>query len=399
MSFLPQGRSLPGFLPDLDLLLEDPATYLRHRSVVIGPRRMYGLAALFALPGIVILASLAFHKGNPGERVALGVGLLLGSAIWAGWSLKLRGHSLVLTEEGVEVRYLDTTVWCPWALFNVAGEPFVPDSDSPRTGLILPVAAEAVPFVEFRRDETLVMQGAGVEGPQWKFTAGNEAVLPARYEVTAADIGQLLLKVGRRLGQEKPRGTPPAEALRMEGFDEVPTVPEPGGWITVPITRLRFPTRCCSCGSNTSVEAPVRVEARADAVLRGLSRSPLSAELMVPLCEECQEDLARRHQRGGSMGMALGGLAGLLAVLVIAYFQRDLVGVLFIAGLFALGVGGLLGYLIGSALGHRPPIQVRRYDPSRGTLTLRFRDPDYGHLVLDAMREEARQMQRRKPLG
>ncbi len=79
----------------------------------------------------------------------------------------MRGHSLVLHPDGVEVKYRDTTVWCPWALFNVDGHAFVPDGDSPRVGLTLPVAREAIPFVELRREDTPIAHGAEIKARQW----------------------------------------------------------------------------------------------------------------------------------------------------------------------------------------------------------------------------------------
>src|SRR3954454_16072959 len=153
MSVLPQGRSLQQFFPELDELLHDPAGYLAAGPVVIGPRRMYGLAALFGVPGLGLLLACALGGDGLDERLLMGVGLLLGASVWLGWSLRLRGHELVLHPEGVEVKYGDTAVWCPWALFNTEGTPGVPEADDPRVGVILPVAAEAVPFVELRRHE------------------------------------------------------------------------------------------------------------------------------------------------------------------------------------------------------------------------------------------------------
>ena len=70
----------------------------------------------------------------------------------------------MLYPEGVEVTFRDTTVWCPWALFNVDGKAFVPDVDSPRVGLTLPIAPQALPFVDLRRDDTPIAHGAGGEG-------------------------------------------------------------------------------------------------------------------------------------------------------------------------------------------------------------------------------------------
>src|SRR5262249_54941951 len=165
-------------------------------------------------------------------------------AVWLGWSLFLRGHALVLTAEGVEVAYRGATVWAPWALFNVDGGPFVPEADSPRAGLTLPVSAEAVPFVELRRDGVVVACGAQVGGPQWRFTPFGEVVLPARYEARAGELGEVLLLLGRRLGRQLPRGAPPPEAHpRAEGD----VGPDGAGWLTVPLTRLAVPPCCFDC--------------------------------------------------------------------------------------------------------------------------------------------------------
>src|SRR5262249_53560034 len=155
MSVLPGGHSLHRVLPDLDELLDSPHIYLSEAPLAFGSRRMFGLAILFALPAIAFLVSCALYPPNlakgEGDRLALGIGLLIGSCIWLGWSLMLRGHELVMHPEGVEVIFLDTTVWAPWALFHVEGQPFVPESDSPRAGLTLPINARAIPYVELRR--------------------------------------------------------------------------------------------------------------------------------------------------------------------------------------------------------------------------------------------------------
>src|SRR5689334_7456996 len=138
MSVLPQGRSLARFFPDLDELLHDPAAHLAREPVVIGPRRAFGLAALFGAAGAALLAWNAIAGGWEDERLLMGIGLLLGASVRLGWSLRLRGHEIVLHPDGVEVKYLDTAVWCPWALFNAEGAPKVPETDDPRVGVVLP---------------------------------------------------------------------------------------------------------------------------------------------------------------------------------------------------------------------------------------------------------------------
>ena len=87
MSVLPGGQPLHRVLPDLDELLEDPHVYLSEAPLAIGPRRMYGLAGLFAVPGLALLLSCVIQGKADGERLAMGVGFLLGSGVWLGWSL------------------------------------------------------------------------------------------------------------------------------------------------------------------------------------------------------------------------------------------------------------------------------------------------------------------------
>src|SRR4051812_1725125 len=101
MSVLPVGRPLRQFLPDLDELLLDPATYLGQAPVEIGPRRAYGLAALFGAFGAAFLVACMVSGVWRDERLLMAIGLLIGASVWLGWSLKLRGHSLLLRPEGV----------------------------------------------------------------------------------------------------------------------------------------------------------------------------------------------------------------------------------------------------------------------------------------------------------
>ena len=226
MSLLPAGNTLRGFLPDVDDLLENPTEYLALGPVVIGPRRMYGLAAVFAIPGIAFLLAYYYGKHDP-ERIALGVGMLIGSSIWLGWSLWTRGHALILHADGLEVKYHDTSVWCPWALFNASGTPHVPEVDSPFTGLILPVAPDAVPFIELRASESVLAHGTQVKARQLILSGDDEIVLTGRYEVAAKDLGDLILHLGQTLGYQLPRGAPPREAYQAETDDVAD--PDPAG--------------------------------------------------------------------------------------------------------------------------------------------------------------------------
>jgi hypothetical protein len=43
--------------------------------------------------------------------------------------------------------------------------------------------------------------------------------------------------------------------------------------------------------------------------------------------------------------------------------------------------------MAGTALAYDPPVLLRHYSPSRGTVALRFHNPEYASLMLAAMKE------------
>jgi hypothetical protein len=389
MSVLPAGQSLSRFLPDLEDLLHDPRAYLAQGTVTIGPRQMYGLAFLFGVAGGAFLLSCAIAGVGDGERLALGIGLLAGASVWLGWSLWMRGHSLVLHPDGVEVKYRETTVWCPWAVLNVDGHAFVPDGDSPRVGLTLPVATEAVPFVELRREDTPIAHGAQVRARQWQFVSSDTVVLPARYEVMAGELGELLLQLGRRLGRQLPKGAPPREAYDRQHLDEVPAAPDAAGWITVHLTRLAFPPHCCDCGAWTNRTMNFHIASHWDSFTSVLVQESQPLMVPIPVCEACQQRIRDRQHRGGLRGMQVGALLGCgLAVLLALSEGWGDASLLLMIGLVSLAAGGLAGFLLGTMASKQLPAELGRYSPARGTLALRFRHPEYAARVLAAMRAQ-----------
>jgi hypothetical protein len=390
MSVLPAGQPLDRVIPDLDDLLHDPASYLASSPVLIGPRRMYGLAALFGIAGFGFLAACFWTGQWKDEKLLLGTGLFLGASVWLGWSLMMRGHALVLHRDGVEVKYRDTSVWCPWALFNADGAPFVPEGDSPSLGLILPIAADAVPFVELRRHDACVAHGAQIKARQLLFPSGHEVVLPARYEVSAEELGHLLLQLGVRLGRELPRGLPPPEAYQTAEvrYEE----PDGGGWITVPLTRLVFPPVCCGCGEPTTTPMRFVVQGRYDWMQGFVLHDNRPLEVFIPTCEACQEAMRQQHVQGSIKGLVLGLFVGLGSTAFLLWEKKEWArpGVMIPLGLALSVVGALLGFAAGAALGRRPPAQLRNYAPGRGVIAVRFRNPEYAGQVLAAMRERER---------
>lgn len=396
MSVLPAGQSLSRYVPDLGELVNNPRAYLVQEPLTIGSRQMYGLAALFGFGGLAFLLSCLLidpaDRGELlGERLALGIGLLLGGCVWLGWSLRLRGHSLVLHPDGVEIQYRGETVWCPWALFNVDGHAFVPGGDSPRVGLTLPVAEAALPFVELRREGTPIAHGAEVKAVQWQFVGNNSVVLPARYEVMAGELGELLLLLGRRLGRELPKGVPLGEAHAITRLDDLPAAPDADGWITVHLTRLAFPPQCCDCGERTARTMSFHIAARGDTLLNILvpAREPL--EVAIPVCESCHQRIREQQHRGGMRGLQIGAFlfCGLALLLAWSEGWQDR-SLLLVIGLAALAVGGLSGFLFGTLAARRLPAELSGYSPARGTLSLRFRHPEYAASVLAAMRAQGK---------
>jgi hypothetical protein len=383
MSVLPSGQRLHRVLPDLDELLEAPHIYLSDAPLAFGSRRMYGLATLFALPGIAFLLSCVLAKPN-GERLAMGIGFLLGSCVWLGWSLMLRGHELVMHSEGIEVIFRDTAVWAPWALFHVEGQPFVPESDSPRAGLTLPVNSKAIPYVELRRGGMAIARGLQVQGRQWFFIGRTEVTLPGRYEIAAEDVGELLLWLGGQLGKDLPREAPPAEAELDERIDLPDADPE--GWLTVPLMRLRLPSCCTACGGPRDDTIRVPVVARGDWLL-GMR----NAEVAVPICTSCRDRLVREQRRGGTLGLIMGGIACSVVGVALGAWLGEMREVPLLLGTFAgLFVGTLGGSLLGVTLSRRLPIRFRHYSPSRGLVSVRFTNPEIAARVIEQIREHSR---------
>jgi hypothetical protein len=381
MSVLPAGRSLRQFFPDLDEFLLDPAAYLTAGPVEMGPRRAYGFAAVFAVLGALCLVACAVSGVWRDERLLIGIGLLIGASVWLGWSLRLRGHSILLKTDGVEFRYRETVVWCPWALFNVEGHPIVPEGDNANIAVVLPVSPEAIPYVELRRNEAAVAYGKQVKAPQFRFALADQVVLSARYEMASRDLGDLLLQLGNRLGRRLPRGAPPPEAYpsREPAHAEF-AGPDSGGWYTVSLGRLRFPPRCSNCGQPTDASVPVSFEG--GDIAGRLTSSSRAPELSVPLCADCQNEIRHAYQRGGIRGVNIGVVAGMLALAGLAALQGERAPVtLAIAGLGGAAVGGLVGFLAGSAITRPLPVRFRRYRSDSGMLQVHFQDPHYADLV------------------
>lgn len=363
------GDPLTAVVPDLDQLAADPRNYLTEGPLLFGPRSFYGLAALFGLPGVVLLISWRMDPAEY-ERLALGVAMLLGGSVWLFYSLAAAGHSLFLGPDGVEIRYRDTTVFCPWDLFDVDGEPWSPQNDDPAVGMTMPVAPVAVSLAVWRRGMVELARGMNIRAPQAAFLSANELLLPGRYELRSEDLGKLLILLGTKLGGR-------VKASDLRAVDRPPVGPPQAdreGYYTVSLTRFKLPPCCVACAGEPSATL---VLTASSGISPWLSRRPggwspagQPIALEVPVCAKCHALAQAEAQRLVTRWMIGLGLVGALSGLFAPEDARLL------ACVFAALAGAMVGLLIGSIAGRPTPLLLRDYNPGTGTLRVKFRNPE-----------------------
>jgi hypothetical protein len=386
-------KSLRRAVPELDRLLKDPRGTLAGQAVFIGPDRKYPSSILLGLALwliVLVLIGVGLLAGPPNALGKLPSGLLvllvgamalvLIGFIWLVLQLR-RGGEVVLTEDGVELRYRRSVVICPWALFNAPGQPFLPRYEL----LLLPVAPEAVPFVEVREDGTPCAAGQRIKTKQLRFKSAGEAALAALYEVHVGELGKLLLRLGRELGAALPANsamhlTTPGEASSAAA---APAVMDKNGWITARLTRLVFPPFCCDCGAATDQYLEFRGYGRLLRLGRSFTiESNQFATLGVPVCRACQRDNWWKYYKTSLAGLGLG-LAVPLVIILALYLAAGLVMPIWMV-IVTIGFGAMIGGLVGELVGRRlaAPVKLERYAPSQGTIAIRFRWPAYGERLL-----------------
>jgi len=365
------GDPLTEVVPDLKQLVDDPRRYLADGPLLFGPRRYFGLAALFGLPGLAVLGLYAAEPAET-ERLAVGVALLIGAAIWLYYSLGSAGHSLFLGPDGVEVRYRDTAVFCPWDLFDVDGEVWVAAGmESPTAGVTVPVSPAAVDHVVWRRGVVELGRGLKIRAPQAWLLSARELVLPGRYELRSEDVGKLLLLLGTRLG-----GRIAVGQLREKGMDTVPDGPPPerdrDGFYTVSLTSFRLPPCCVACAGEPDRTVAVPVSGGGGTAARpGMAWVPTGPPVFVevPICERCHAAEVAASQAALRRWMFPFAALGLVAGLFAPAEARGLAALLGLVG------GALVGLFVGSLAGQPRPIDLRGYHAPTGTMRVRFRNP------------------------
>ena len=99
--------------------------------------------------------------------------------------------------------------FAPWSLFSAPGQPVVQPLHV-HNRMQLPIAAAAIPYVELRQHGYAVAHGLDVKARQFQLRSAGEAWVKNLYEVEPADLAELLLLLGRRLGSSGRGGPRPS---------------------------------------------------------------------------------------------------------------------------------------------------------------------------------------------
>jgi hypothetical protein len=189
-------------------------------------------------------------------------------------------------------------------------------------------------------------------------TVEGQVALADLYEVKLGELGELLLHIGRQLGDGRP--------VVIGGPADAPTVSvplataQPGGWMKVRLTRLPFPPVCVGCGLVSR-----------DSIAHTLDVSR-SVQVEVPLCQPCQADRRTRRRRAVIFGLAAGLAPGLIGIAVGAPFLDA--EELAIVGLLMFPVGIVCGLVVGLIVREvREPVRFKDYSAASGTVAMWLR--------------------------
>ena len=210
-------RELKQLIPNLRELIDRPADVLAYQDVRVGPCHRYvssivvGVISGAGLGVVLAMCLLSFDIQNRAVIRGFAIFSLLTLPIVATiFVLHLsRGGEVILKREWVEFRYRRTRVVCPWAVFNVQGDPAALSYDR----LAIPVS-EALHEVECFVNDELKQAGLAVSTRQFRVRAFDhprvtgfehnlEAILSDHYIGRLDDIACLLLIIGRELSKQR----------------------------------------------------------------------------------------------------------------------------------------------------------------------------------------------------
>jgi hypothetical protein len=354
-------KPLSHVIPEHAKLRTAPREFLQDEPVVIGPRRAYAVASVLGLVVAIgalvvfIIAALERPRRQPlepayviGAILAVVVSGIATTALLLRW---LRGGSAILRAEGVEFIYRGRSLFCPWNLFQAPGAPYQPDHKR----VILPANDAVVLGERLSEDEYRARPAHEVKTTALSACADGQVALTDLYEVKLAEIGQLLLDLGARLGD----GVVAMEEQKAAALVPLATA-EADGWMRIRLTRLPFPPVCCHCGNLTRETITLPLDARN------------TGRLELPLCMACQVERTSRRRRALLWGLGLGLAPTLLWVLAAGPLLR--VGEICMGiGVF-LPLGLVLGLIVGFVLRDRAdPVRFRDYSTAAGTVAMRLK--------------------------
>ena len=236
----------------------------------------------------------------------------------------------------------------------------------------------AIARIEVRKNDNLLERGQELQTSHFEVSPTGDARLRWVYAVNPVELGNLLLDLGRKLGQ-------PVKQVATE--QTVPSAltlrPGKGGWMLASLTRLRFPPICCDCGQPTDKHQQFKG-------FRGLFSSDFSMQQMedsvniaAPVCTNCQAHNRRRWWRS------------FLKVCMLSFVGFTVLGVsvgiiFFLCGLPPGKGGEVPGILIASVgiplswvIAYKyagtvsAPLCLKDYRPTYGTVQIRFRNRQY----------------------
>jgi hypothetical protein len=346
-------------------LRTDPKAALAEGEILFGPRQAYAVSAVV---GIIVaslvlagfaLAALDRPLAKPIEPwyfVAAGLGVLVSGALTTALVLRWsRGGSAVLQPQGVQFIHRGRSVFCPWTLFQAAGTPYQPD----HRRVILPVN-DGTPVALTDIEGNVTARPANeVKSKPLVGGADGQVALHDLYEVKLAEFAELLLHLGRQLGDGRFEGNGIASAEQYIAAQPLATA-DPGGWLRIRLTRLPFPRVCLGCGVHTRETIRHTLDQRH------------GVHIELPLCQACQAERRRRRRRAVLLGAGAGFVPGILALVLGKPFLAadDLI----ILCLIAFPIGVLLGVLSGMvARDSTDLMKFKEYSATAGTVLLRLR--------------------------
>ncbi|MBX7106616.1 MAG: hypothetical protein K1X57_21250 [Gemmataceae bacterium] len=364
-------------VPELGRLKANPRDYLRQAPVVIAPRKRQFLSVVIGLiAGFVVVAVMGYfyakaRKPAPLDAVRIaGVVFSFVTVAFVARSFALyalRGGTMTLRLEGVEMSHDEASLFLPWDLFFASGALFEADQKN----VVLPINPSVPVAVTKDNEERSVQAVLPGELGESPFVDCDEGQLSMKdlYEVRVAELGALVHELGQRLGAEQA----PDGAASLAPLPPV-AVAEEKGWVRIQLTQLPLPPICGGCGSPTGemLDLPVMANRR-------------SMTLGIPFCPVCRARRRRSMNIATFIGLAVGFLAGAAIGATVMGNRAD-----GLRTIVALALGGIIGLPAGLIArfivrDNATPLKARDYKPERGTVRVKFRNPQQSALLMAAI--------------